>query len=75
MKCYVPVKGLATKNKMVTDDLIKDPLFFSGEIPANTYKVILNSLNECSKSFGSFNRPVLIIQGGLDKVVNPEGAF
>lgn len=45
MKCYVPVKGLATKNKRVSDDISNDPLFFSGEIPVNTYKVILNSLN------------------------------
>lgn len=74
-KCLAPIRGVATKNKNVSDELQKDPNYYSGEVPANTYKLLLNALNECSKTFSNFKANVLIIQGGLDKVVSPEGAF
>lgn len=74
-KCLAPIRGVATKNKNVSDELHRDPDYFSGEVSANTYKIILNALNECSKTFGKFSTSVLIVQGGLDKLVSPDGAF
>lgn len=75
VKCLAPIRGVGTKNKNVSDDLHKDPDYFVGEVPANTYKLLLNALNECSKTFGNFRANVLIIQGGIDKLVSPDGAF
>jgi acylglycerol lipase len=75
VKCLAPIRGVATKNKNVSDDLEKDPDYYTGEVPANTYKLLLNALNDCSKTFANYTGNVLIIQGGIDKVVSPDGAF
>jgi len=75
VKCEAPIRGIATKNKNVSDDMYEDPEYFKGEVPASTYKLLLNALNECSRTFGSFQANVLIVQGGLDKLVCPKGAF
>jgi acylglycerol lipase len=75
VKCLAPIRGIATKNKNVSDDLQSDPDYYKGEVPANTYKLLLNALNDCSKTFPNYTANFLVIQGGLDKVVSPDGAF
>jgi acylglycerol lipase len=75
VKCLAPIRGIATKNKTVSDDLQSDPDYYKGEVPANTYKLLLNALNDCSKTFPNYTANFLVIQGGLDKVVSPDGAF
>ena len=48
---------------------------YRGRVWTSTTANLLNSMSESPKLFSKFSTPYLVIQGGLDKIVNPFTVF
>ncbi|CAD8109352.1 unnamed protein product [Paramecium primaurelia] len=74
-KLIKPKRGQTTKNPQVTEDLMKDPYTYSDELLPKTISTITVSMKECESMYGQLQTPWIVIQGGLDKLVDPDLAF
>lgn len=75
MGLFKPVYGRATRNPQITDDVKKDLYAFSDRLVHSTMQMLVNVMENTPETFPQYGSPFMIIQGGLDKLVNPEVAF
>lgn len=74
-KLFKPIYGQATKNPQITQDVQKDKYAFSERSVVSTMQLLVKIMDSSPKTFHRYNCPFIIIQGGLDKLVNPQVAF
>lgn len=72
---FKPIYGIASKNKQVTQFVQNDKFSYSGKAYLSTLSVIGQNMRKCGKTFCDYKTPFMVIQGGLDKLVNPDGAI
>ena len=65
----------SSKNLNLVDDFAKDNLRYHGNSRPGSIINCLDSLTEVRVSMRKFTSPLLLVQGGKDKKVNPLGAF
>ncbi|KAL4449842.1 hypothetical protein ABPG74_008215 [Tetrahymena malaccensis] len=53
----------------------KDPNTYANKMCAGTVKTIYTAMESSFKTFEQYNAPFLIIQGGLDKLVDPDVGY
>lgn len=53
----------------------KDELFVKGRVKIGTLAGILDFLTESQQTFSSYDQPFMIIQGGKDKLIDPQVSF
>jgi acylglycerol lipase len=75
MKLISPTRGMATRNPTITEDIIKDKFSFCDRASLQTVKTIVHTMDVAPETFDKFDVPFVVVQGGLDKLVNPVGAF
>jgi acylglycerol lipase len=74
-KVLPPFYGLMSKNPQVVEDLKNDELTHKGGLPLKSLNVLIDAKYNSALTFKDFDVPFVVIQGGLDKLVNPKGAF
>lgn len=67
--------GYSTKNPQVEEDILHDEFAFNGRASFRAIEVLLRAMNEAPATFPEFSAPLVVVQGGLDKLVNPDGSF
>ena len=63
-----------SKDRQVVEDYINDPLVYNGKITARLGTEMLKSMLRVESEAETIRLPVLIVQGGADTMVDPEGA-
>jgi alpha-beta hydrolase superfamily lysophospholipase len=53
---------------------VNDPLVFTGKMPARTAAEVLDAMLRVTAEAGKITLPLLILQGGADKIIDPAGA-
>lgn len=53
---------------------MKDEFAYNGRASFHAIKVILQAMNDAPATYKDYDTPFVVIQGALDKLVNPEGA-
>jgi esterase/lipase len=48
-----------------------DKYAFAERMPLSTIEMIISAMDQAPKTFKKYKSPFMIIQGGLDKLVNP----
>ena len=77
-KFKIPIKqprGQATRNPAITEDVFKDPYAYTDKPSMKTMKMLISTMDVTPSTFSSYESSFVIIQGGLDKLVHPDGAF
>ena len=74
-KLMKPIYGRASRNPKITEDIKNDPYSFSERARLSTLQMLVSTMDKTSDTFPIYKCPFMIIQGGLDKLVNPDGAF
>lgn len=74
-RLIAPPRGQCTKNPKVTEDIVKDKYSFQDRASLKTLQTIIHTMDISPETFKHFDIPFVIVQGGLDKLVNPLGAF
>lgn len=69
-----PKRGIATKNPGISEEMFADPLTYSDEMRPGTAATILSAMQESERMYEKLQCPWLIIQGGVDKLVDPDVA-
>jgi alpha-beta hydrolase superfamily lysophospholipase len=62
-----------SRDPQVVKDYIEDPLVFNGKITARLAAELANSMKQISSKAGEINLPLLVVQGGADRLVDPQG--
>lgn len=75
MKLMKPIYGRAARNPKVTEDVKQDQFSFSERARLSTIQMLVTTMEKTPETFPQYKCPFMIIQGGLDKLVNPDGAF
>jgi len=75
MKLITPPRGTATRNPRITEDMIKDKHAYGDRACLQTLKTIIHTMDVAPETFDKFDVPFVVVQGGLDKLVNPMVAF
>lgn len=75
MKLMKPIYGKASKNPTITDFVKEDPYAFKGRSCLSTLSFLTKTMDTSPDTFKNYTCPFLVIQGGLDKLVNPMVAF
>ncbi len=70
-----PIYGKASRNPKITDDIKNDKFSFSERARVSTIQMLVSTMDKTPETFPQYKAPFMIIQGGLDKLVNPDGAF
>ncbi len=70
-----PVYGKASRNPAITDFVKEDPYAYKGRVNLSTAAFLTTTMDRSPDTFKNYRCPFLIVQGGLDKLVNPMGAF
>ena len=70
-----PQRGQATRNPKVTEDVYNDPFAYTDKPCIKTIKMLISTMDATPKTFHEYQAPFVIVQGGLDKLVHPDGAF
>jgi acylglycerol lipase len=75
----MPIAGLdsksISKDQKVVDAYIKDPLVYNGKIRARLAYEIINAMDgKLTSQMSKIDLPILIMQGNLDRLSNPEGS-
>jgi len=65
---------LISKDPLVVEAYVNDPLVFHGKTPARMGAEMLSAMQRISTEAGKITLPILIVQGGDDKLVDPAGA-
>ena len=63
-----------SKDTAVVQAYVNDPLVFHGKTPARMGAEMLNAMQRISTEAGKITLPIIIVQGGDDKLVDPAGA-
>jgi acylglycerol lipase len=66
---------MASKNPQITEDVKKDPYSFKERAHLSTAHMLVETMDKSPDTFKDYNSPFMIVQGGLDKLVNPDVAF
>ena len=67
------VEGVSRDPKIVRD-YVEDPLTYKGKTPARLAAELLSAMEKLQSNAASISLPLIIIQGGADRLVNPAGA-
>lgn len=70
-----PMADKSNRNPNVTEYRKKDPYCFNDRAYLSTMNIIVSVMSQSQTTFKDFSCPFMIVQGGLDKLVNPEVAF
>ena len=70
-----PTNKEGSRNPKIGEKRSKDPLVNSEKHCLNTIHFILNQMDRVPQTFKNYKCPFLVIQGGIDKLVHPMGAF
>lgn len=70
-----PIYGMASKNPQITADVKEDPCSFKERAHLSTAHMLVDTMDKSPETFKDYKSPFLIVQGGLDKLVNPSVAF
>lgn len=70
-----PPRGQCAKNPQITEDIEKDKLSFSDRASLKSLETMLDTMDVAPLTFSNYEANFVIVQGGLDKLVNPIGAF
>ena len=54
-----------------TDKIMQDPYLYKDKIVPGTMKVVLDLMEEIEDEWDMFTSPFILIQSGMDKVVDP----
>ena len=65
--------GISRDSEVVTDYL-NDPLVFHGKTPARLAAELLKAMRRVAKEADKITLPLMVVQGGQDKLVDPDGA-
>lgn len=65
---------LVSRDPAEVEKYAKDPLNYLGGTKAGLGKALLNRITETKPKFESFDYPVLIMHGGVDKITNINGS-
>ncbi|CAD8069120.1 unnamed protein product [Paramecium sonneborni] len=71
-KLVKPKRGQTTKNPQITEDLMKDPYTYQQELLPKTISTVTVSMKESESMYRQLNTPWIVIQGGIDKLVDPD---
>ena len=63
--------GRCTRNPEVTKSNQTDKLVFRDKVSISTMETMLRIMESSPETFERYSCPFMVIQGGLDKVVNP----
>ena len=63
-----------SRDPAVVDAYVKDPLVYTGKITARLGAEMLKAMGHATESAAGIRLPILIVQGGADKLVDPGGA-
>ncbi len=63
-----------SRDPAVVDAYINDPLAYTGKITARLGAEILKTMQRVTEQAAKIRLPIMIVQGGDDKVVDPRGA-
>jgi acylglycerol lipase len=63
-----------SKDPAVVQAYVNDPLVFHGKTPARMGAEMLSAMQRISAEAGRITLPIIIVQGGDDKLVDPAGA-
>jgi len=74
-KLIKPIYGKASKNPTITDFVKEDDYAYKGRINLSTTSFLTKTMDTSPATFKNYTCPFFIIQGGLDKLVNPMVAF
>jgi alpha-beta hydrolase superfamily lysophospholipase len=66
--------SMISKDPLVVQAYVNDPLVFHGKTPARIAAEMLSAMQRISAEAGKITLPILIVQGGDDKLVDPAGA-
>lgn len=66
---------MASKNPQITEDVKKDPHSFKERTHLSTVHMLVDTMDRSPDTFKDYNSPFMIVQGGLDRLVNPDVAF
>ena len=75
MRLTKPIYGKASKNPVITEFIKKDKYAFSDRMSLSTIEMLVRTMDKSPDTFQDYRCPFMIIQGALDKLVNPEVAF
>lgn len=70
-----PPRGQATRNPRITEDVYSDPYAYTDKPCLKTINMLTSTMQATPKTFPQYDASFVIIQGGLDKLVHPDGAF
>lgn len=74
-KLTKPIYGMASRNPQITEDVKTDPLVFKDRACLSTAHMLVDTMDKSPSTFKDYTCPFVVIQGGLDKLVNPDVAF
>lgn len=63
-----------SSDPQVVEAYVNDPLVFHGKTPARLAAEMLSAMQRVTAEMGQIRLPLLVIQGGQDKLVDPGGA-
>ncbi|KAM3131417.1 hypothetical protein pb186bvf_016489 [Paramecium bursaria] len=71
-KFIKPKRGMTTKNPQLTEDFQKDPYVYTDELLPGTAATIMKAMQDAPDLYNQLRTPWLCVQGGLDKLVDPD---
>lgn len=66
--------AMLSRDPAVVQAYVDDPLVYNGKTSARLAAEIVATMDVVSERMGSIDLPLLILQGGADRIVHPEGA-
>jgi acylglycerol lipase len=66
--------SLVSRDPQVVEDYINDPLVHHGKVTARLGSELLKSMQRVEAEANTIQTPLLIVQGGADSMVDPDGA-
>lgn len=75
MRLSKPIYGMASKNPQITVDVKNDPHAYKERTHLSTVHMLVDTMDKSPETFKDYDFPFMVVQGGLDKLVNPDVAF
>jgi alpha-beta hydrolase superfamily lysophospholipase len=66
--------GAVSRDPTVVDAYANDPLIYHGKTPARLAAEMLKAMLHVTEEANIINLPLLVLQGGEDKMIDPDGA-
>lgn len=67
--------GVCHRSPAMAKYMVEDPCMYFGKMCGSTVKFILTAMDMSNATFEHFNTPFIVIQGGTDKLVDPDVGF